>query len=129
MACLVGIVTALAAACGDDTQNPDPSGAGGGSGGATGVGGATGAGGETGAGGATGAGGSGCTAKTMDASGIDGACQKDDDCPTAYVCQAFNGVVVTYSCQILCTTSCDCPTGHSCMTVSDQDNSWTQCTP
>jgi len=83
----------------------------------------------TGTGGMGGAGGSACDPKVTDASGIGLECEKDDDCAAGYTCQEFGGVVPMQSCQILCVESCECPSGLSCVEVSDKMNTWRQCSP
>ena len=131
--CLCALLLVGAGACSEDGD--------GGSGGTGGQGtGAGGAGGSTsGTGGASttttdtggtgGAGGSACDPKVTDASGIGLECEKDDDCAAGYTCQEFGGIVATHSCQILCVESCECPSGLSCVEVSDKMNTWTQCGP
>jgi hypothetical protein len=121
---------------------------GGGSGSAGNAGtGATANGGNSGSGSAAGAGGSSgsagrdggtldasspdaCSALSTDASAFDKTCVNTIDCPGGYTCQPFNGIVLSYSCQVLCQRDCECPAGRTCQAVSDESGaSWKQCNP
>ena len=42
------------------------------------------------------------------------------ECPSGYVCDALNGIVVTYSCQIRCARDCECPSGLACRPFGDK---------
>jgi hypothetical protein len=109
---------------GGSTDGGGGSGASGGSGGATG--GSGGTGGAGGAGGDGGAGG-GCQQITNDASGIGADCMTTAMCLPGYTCQEYVGFVLDLSCQILCTQTCECPTGLDCIIMQDKVKTWMQC--
>jgi hypothetical protein len=64
-----------------------------------------------------------------DLSGIGAHCGAATECPADYVCQDFEGAVLSMSCQIRCDpTGCPCPTGTSCNMHDDKRNMpWHQC--
>lgn len=71
-----------------------------------------------------------CVPQVIDTSAIGDACTGAGDCPTGYVCQALNGIVLTHSCQIRCDESdCACPAGTVCTDHADKAGAWRQCDP
>lgn len=69
-----------------------------------------------------------CMPITDDASGQGTSCRDGaTSCPAGYTCQALSGIVVSYSCQILCRETCECPTGQECLEMRDKAGSWFQC--
>lgn len=69
-----------------------------------------------------------CVAITEDANAIGANCAGDTECPPGYTCQPYSGIVVQYTCQILCEKNCDCPRGHACSEIMDKGDTWSQCT-
>ncbi len=62
-----------------------------------------------------------CAPITEDASKIGMTCSPDGPaCGPGYSCEALNGIVVTYFCQIRCAEDCECPTGTTCQPFSDK---------
>lgn len=69
-----------------------------------------------------------CEPITEDASGIGLECENDGDCLDGYTCQAFQGIVLTRQCQILCEQTCQCPAGLGCVEIADKSGvPWHQC--
>ncbi len=68
-----------------------------------------------------------CVPLTNDTAPKDDECGEGAPCPAGYTCQAFAGIVLQMSCQVLCTSDCDCPSGTRCETVADKAGSWMQC--
>jgi hypothetical protein len=67
---------------------------------------------------------------TVDPSAIGARCTAGGgECPAGYTCHPFSGFALMYSCEILCASSCDCPTGTTCQVRSDKAGSWMQCSP
>lgn len=72
----------------------------------------------------------GCAPATNDPSAIGSSCSPGGpSCPPPYVCDPFNGIIVTYSCQLPCAFDCDCPTGTRCTDVCDKGGCERFCHP
>jgi hypothetical protein len=69
-----------------------------------------------------------CDPITEDASAINVDCLSDLDCPVDYTCQPFVGFAFQQTCQILCTETCECPMGLTCLEIIDKTGiPWHQC--
>lgn len=69
-----------------------------------------------------------CVPITEDPSGIGSECSNDGDCLDGYTCQAFQGIVLQMTCQVLCEQTCECPAGLACIEVADKSGvAWQQC--
>jgi hypothetical protein len=64
-----------------------------------------------------------------DLSAIRTNCTSTMECGPGYVCQDFEGAILTQSCQIPCDPAgCPCPSGTSCNMHDDKRNMpWHQC--
>jgi hypothetical protein len=70
-----------------------------------------------------------CNRLAENGDAIGTVCSGRGDCPEGYTCHALHGIIVTYSCQILCTRDCECPPAHVCEEHRDKAGTWTACTP
>lgn len=69
----------------------------------------------------------GCGSSDSDG-GSDADADTDMDADTdGYTCQPFNGIVVSYSCQIICTEDCECPDDGTCVENGDKYSDWMEC--
>ena len=70
-----------------------------------------------------------CVPLSDDPGNIGVECNNDAECGPGYTCHPFNGFVLQFTCQILCSEDCECPNNFSCNLMADKIDQWMECQP